>query len=97
MLRPRQVLRTHPLGLDLPEWVDDPSFDLGHHLRRVAVPHPGDDAALYGVITEVMERRLDRDRPLWECWIIEGLPEGRWAMLPSNSTTASPMASRRRS
>ena len=81
MPRARQVLRTHPLGLDLPEWVDDPSFDLGHHLRRVAVPHPGDDAALYGVITEVMERRLDRDRPLWECWIIEGLPEGRWAML----------------
>ena len=76
-----QVLRTHPFDLGAPEWVDDPSFDIAHHLRRVALPHPGGDAELFGTIANIMEQRLDRDRPLWECWIIEGLAKNRWAML----------------
>lgn len=76
-----QILVTHPLDLTAPEWVDDPAFDLAHHLRRAALPHPGGEEALYRLTAEIMERRLDRDRPLWECWIIEGLPEGRWALL----------------
>ena len=79
--RCRQVLRTHPLDLGAPEWADDPHFDISRHLHRLAVPHPGDDAELFKVIATVMERRLDRERPLWECWIIEGLSDNRWAVL----------------
>ena len=77
----RQVLRTHVLDLGPPEWVDDPNMDLSHHIHRAALPHPGDDEALFRFAADVMERRLDRERPLWECWIIEGLADGRWAML----------------
>jgi WS/DGAT/MGAT family acyltransferase len=76
-----QVLHTHPFDLGSPEWVDDKAFDIAHHLHRVGLPHPGDDAELYAVIANIMEQRLDRERPLWECWIIEGLTDGRWAML----------------
>jgi diacylglycerol O-acyltransferase len=79
--RSTQVLRTHPLDLTAPEWVDDPDFDLTRHVRRAALPPPGDDAALYAEIATIMERRLDRDRPLWECWVIEGLAQNRWALL----------------
>lgn len=76
-----QVLQTHLFDLGAPEWVDDARFDIAHHVRRRALPQPGDDAALFRLVAEIMERRLDRDRPLWECWIIEGLAAGRWAML----------------
>jgi diacylglycerol O-acyltransferase len=79
--RCRQVLRTHPLDLGPPEWVDDPHFDISRHLHRLALPQPGDDAELFKMIATVMERRLDRERPLWECWIIEGLSDNRWAVL----------------
>lgn len=77
----RQVLRTHLLDIEAPEWVEAPNFDISHHVHRVAVPHPGDDAALFRLTADVMERRLDRDLPLWECWIVEGLPDGQWAMI----------------
>ena len=76
-----QVVRSHPLDLAAPEWVDDVQFDLAHHVHRIALPEPGDDAALFRVVADIMERRLDRDRPLWESWIIEGLAENRWAVL----------------
>ncbi|MBV5243053.1 wax ester/triacylglycerol synthase family O-acyltransferase [Mycolicibacterium sp. PAM1] len=76
-----QIVRMPPFDLAAPEWVDDPYFDIGHHLHRVAVPAPGADAELFAMIATIMERRLDRDRPLWECWIIEGLAAGRWATL----------------
>jgi diacylglycerol O-acyltransferase / wax synthase len=79
--RCRQVLRTYPLDLRPPEWVDDPHFDITRHLHRLALPHPGDDAALFEMIASLMEHRLDRERPLWDCWIIEGLSENRWAVL----------------
>jgi diacylglycerol O-acyltransferase / wax synthase len=76
-----QVLRTHPLDLGPPEWVDDPHFDISRHLHRLALPHPGGDAELFETIATVMERRLDRERPLWECYLIEGLSDDRWAVL----------------
>src|SRR5258705_3748486 len=71
--RSTQVLRA--------EWVDYPGFDLAHHVRRVALPRPGDDAELFGAIAHALERPLDLDRPPWECWIIEGLKANRWAIL----------------
>jgi diacylglycerol O-acyltransferase len=77
----RQLLRTHPLDLGAPEWVDDANIDLSHHIRRAALPHPGADEQLFRFVADVMERRLDRDRPLWECWLIEGLTADRWAIL----------------
>jgi WS/DGAT/MGAT family acyltransferase len=79
--RCRQVLRTHPLDLGAPEWVDDAHFDITRHLHRLALPHPGGDAELFQTIATVMERRLDRERPLWECYVIEGLSDDRWAVL----------------
>jgi diacylglycerol O-acyltransferase len=77
----RQVLRTQPLDLGAPRWVDETNLDISHHVRRAALPRPGDDAALFRWVAEVMERRLDRDRPLWECWIVDGLAHNRWAIL----------------
>jgi diacylglycerol O-acyltransferase / wax synthase len=79
--RCRQVLRTHPLDLGPPEWVNDPHFDISRHLHRLALPRPGGDAELFETIATVMERRLDRERPLWECYVIEGLGDNRWAVL----------------
>jgi len=77
----RQVLHTQRLDLAAPQWVDDPNVDISHHVRRAALPRPGDDAALFRWVAEVMERRLDRDRPLWECWLVDGLQHNRWAIL----------------
>lgn len=76
-----QVLRTRPFDVAAPEWVDDPRFDLARHVKRVALPCPGDDAELFRAVADVLERRLDRQRPLWECWMIEGLQGNRWAFL----------------
>ncbi|HUO38822.1 MAG TPA: wax ester/triacylglycerol synthase family O-acyltransferase [Mycobacterium sp.] len=79
--RCRQVLHTRPFDVVAPEWVEDDNLELSHHLRRVAVARPGDDQALFRLVGYIMERRLDRDHPLWECWVIEGLAGNRWAML----------------
>lgn len=77
----RQVLRTHSLDLRPPEWADDPHFEISRHVHRIALPHPGGDTELFEVVATLMERRLDRERPLWDCWIIEGLSDNRWAVL----------------
>lgn len=77
----RQRLRLRPFDLGAPQWVDDLDFDIDRHVRRVALPHPGDDGQLFQLVADVMARRLDRHRPLWEIWVIEGLADGRWAML----------------
>ena len=76
-----QILHTHPFDLGPPEWVEDPHFDISHHVHHVALPEPGDDAELFGMVASVMQHRLDRERPLWECWVIEGLSDDRWAIL----------------
>jgi diacylglycerol O-acyltransferase len=76
-----QRLRMRPFNLGAPVWVDDPEFDLSHHVRRIAVPQPGSDRELFQLIAEMMSWRLDRSRPLWEIWAIEGLAGGQWAML----------------
>ncbi len=79
--RYRQKVRRLPLDVGPPVWVQDGAFDLAYHLRRTALPAPGDDAALCRLVARLMAQRLDRDRPLWECWVVEGLAGGRWAVL----------------
>ncbi|WP_418001612.1 wax ester/triacylglycerol synthase family O-acyltransferase [Mycobacterium sp. PDNC021] len=79
--RMRQVLHSYPLDITAPHWVTAPHFDIGHHVRRHTVTAPGDDAAVYRAVADVMERRLDRSRPLWETWVFDGLRDDRWAML----------------
>jgi diacylglycerol O-acyltransferase len=75
-----QVLRVHPFN-GAQQWIDHPGFDLSHHVRRVSIPRPGDDAELSGAIAHALERPLDLECPLWECWVIEGLKDNKWAIL----------------
>jgi WS/DGAT/MGAT family acyltransferase len=79
--RYRQKLRTVPFRLGRPVWVDDPDFDLRYHVRRTALPAPGGDRELAELMARVMSQRLDRDHPLWEYWVAEGLAGGRWALI----------------
>src|SRR5690606_41577726 len=67
--------------LGRPGSVDDPPFDLGFHLRHAARPAPGDAAAPDSLMGRVMSLPLDRERPLWEVWFVEGLAQDRWALL----------------
>lgn len=79
--RYRQKLRTVPLDLAAPAWVDDPDFDLRWHLRNTALPAPGGPAEIGRLMSRVMASRMDRTRPLWEYWFCEGLADGRWGLL----------------
>ncbi|WP_436498321.1 wax ester/triacylglycerol synthase family O-acyltransferase [Actinokineospora sp. HUAS TT18] len=79
--RAGQVVRRAPFDLAAPRWVDAGKVDLGYHLRRTALPAPGGDAELCALTERVMATRMDRDRPLWEMWVVEGLARGRWAVL----------------
>jgi diacylglycerol O-acyltransferase / wax synthase len=80
---PRYRQRVHfvPLALGRPVWVDDPHFNLRYHLRRTGLPPPGGDGELRNLVGRVMSQQLDRGKPLWEMWIIEGLSEGRWGVI----------------
>ncbi|HXW32158.1 MAG TPA: wax ester/triacylglycerol synthase family O-acyltransferase [Acidimicrobiales bacterium] len=79
--RYRQVVRFVPFDLGRPVWADDPHFALDYHLRRTALPSPGDEQALKTLVGRVMGQQLDRGKPLWEIWVVEGLKRNRWAMV----------------
>lgn len=79
--RYRQRVRTVPLELGRPVWVDDPDFDLDRHVTALDLPAPGDDHALAELVATRLSERLDRDHPLWRAGLVEGLPDGRWAVL----------------
>ncbi len=79
--RYRQKLRTVPFRLGRPVWADDPDFDLTYHIRRSTLPEPGGDEELAALMAHVMSQRLDRDHPLWEYRVVEGLARGRWALI----------------
>ncbi len=79
--RYRQKVRFVPLAISRPRWIDDPHFHLPYHVRHTALPAPGGEEQLRTLVGRVMSQRLDRARPLWEMWVIEGLGEGRWAVL----------------
>jgi len=73
----RRRLVQVPLGLDLPYWVEDPDFDIDFHVRHHAVPPPGNPQQLAEAVSRIVARPLDRSRPLWELYVIEGVDEGR--------------------
>ncbi len=79
--RYRQRIRTVPGWLANPVWVDDDDFDLTFHVRRSALPRPGSMGQLRDLVGRIMSRQLDRNRPLWEVYLIEGLEHGRFAIL----------------
>jgi diacylglycerol O-acyltransferase / wax synthase len=81
LTRYRQKVRFVPAALGHPVWVDDPSFSLAYHVRHSALPSPGDEHALENLMGRLMSHELDRTRPLWEVWVIEGLPADRWALI----------------
>ncbi len=79
--RYRQKVREVPGHLGLPVWVDDPDFDLDYHVRRSALPRPGTDEQLRALVGRLIARRLDRSRPLWEIYLVQGLSGGRFAVV----------------
>jgi diacylglycerol O-acyltransferase / wax synthase len=79
--RYRQKLQAVPARLANPAWVDDPEFELGYHVRRSALPRPGTMEQLRELVARVVSRPLDRARPLWEVYFVEGLGRGRVALL----------------
>jgi diacylglycerol O-acyltransferase len=79
--RYRQRIQSVPGRLANPVWVDDEHFDLGYHVRRSALPRPGSFDQLRELVARIVSRPLDRSRPLWEVYFVEGLSEGRVALL----------------
>jgi diacylglycerol O-acyltransferase len=79
--RYRQKVRFVPLAAGSPVWVDDPHFSLDYHLRHAAIPAPGTEAQLRRMAGRIFSQHLDRTKPLWEIWMVEGLGQGRWALL----------------
>jgi WS/DGAT/MGAT family acyltransferase len=79
--RYRQKVRFVPLELGRPVWEDDPHFNICYHVRHTALPTPGGQAQLRNLIGRVMSQMLDRTKPLWEMWVVEGLEDGHWALI----------------
>ena len=79
--RYRQKVRFVPGRIANPIWVDDEAFDIGYHVRRSALPRPGSIDQLRELVGRVQSRHLDRSRPLWELYFVEGLEDGRFALL----------------
>lgn len=77
----RRRLVPVPLRLHHPLWVDDPDFEIDNHVRRAALPSPGGDAELAELTAHIAGLQLDRTRPLWEIWLVEGLAGGRFALI----------------
>lgn len=78
--RYRQKLAWIPIE-DWPTWIDDRHFDLGYHIRHIALPAPGTRDQLRELTGRILSRRLDRERPLWELWVVEGLHRGEQVAL----------------
>lgn len=79
--RYRQKLAFVPLGQGRPRWVDDPNFNIDYHVRATALPPPGSEEQLRALAGRVFSQRLDRDKPLWEVWVVEGLEGNRYALI----------------
>src|SRR3954467_15136225 len=79
--RYRQKLAFVPWGQGRPRWVDDPTFNISYHVRATALPPPGGEEQLRALAGRVFSQRLDRDKPLWEVWLVQGLDGNRFALL----------------
>lgn len=79
--RYRQRVKDVPFGVFRPVWVDDTAFDVSYHVRRSALPKPGTQAQLDELVARLMSRPLDRSRPLWEMYLIEGLADSSFAIV----------------
>lgn len=79
--RYRQRVQEMPFGTGRPLWVEDSTFRLDFHVRHTALPAPGTQRQLLDLVDRVVGQRLDRSKPLWEIWLVEGLEEGRWAIV----------------
>lgn len=76
----RQKLADLPFGLIRPWWIDDPDFNLDYHMRRSSLPRPGTQKQLQTMVGRIFSQRLDRARPLWEMYVVEGLEGDRFAL-----------------
>lgn len=85
--RYRQRLKSVPGNLGTPVWVDDRNFDVTYHVRRSALPRPGTDDQLRELVARIMARPLDRNRPMWEVYLVEGLTGHRFAILTKSHHT----------
>ncbi|MBA2531883.1 MAG: wax ester/triacylglycerol synthase family O-acyltransferase [Nocardioidaceae bacterium] len=79
--RYRQKLAFPPLETGRPLWIDDPSFNLQYHVRHTALPAPGSEEQLRTLAARVHSQRLDRSKPLWETWLVQGLEQNRFALI----------------
>jgi diacylglycerol O-acyltransferase / wax synthase len=79
--RYRHKLAVPPLETGRPIWIDDPSFNLEYHVRHTALPQPGSDEQLRALAARVHSQRLDRAKPLWELWLVQGLADNRFALI----------------
>ena len=77
----RQRLAEVPLHQGRPVWVDDPHFNLRYHLRHAGLPAPGSEEQLKNLAGRLFAQRLDRTKPLWEIWLVDGLQDGRFALV----------------
>jgi diacylglycerol O-acyltransferase / wax synthase len=79
--RYRQKLVNPPLETGRPLWADDPSFNLEYHVRHAALPSPGTEEQLFQLAARISSQQLDRSKPLWESWLVEGLEDDRFALI----------------
>ena len=77
----RQKLAFPPFASGRPFWIDDPSFNLGYHLRHSALPSPGSRGQLRNMVARVFSQQLDRTKPLWELWLVQGMKRKRFAIV----------------
>jgi len=77
----RQKLRFVPFGQGRPRWVDDPRFNLDYHVRHTALPEPGSDEQLRTLAARIFSQRLDRSKPVWELWLVDGVSDDRFAVI----------------
>ena len=82
--RYRHKLAFTPLEAGRPVWIDDPNFNLEFHIRHTALPSPGDWEQLCNLTARIFSQALDRTKPQWEMWLIEGLRENRFALISKN-------------
>src|SRR3954468_15722180 len=79
--RYRHKLASPPVETGRPVWIDDPSFNLEYHVRHTALPAPGSEEQLRALAARIPSQRLDRAKPLWETWLVQGLEGGRFALI----------------